>query len=273
MRLWWRVLALCACGGCLFPLDTLQGGSADSGDADASDARTDAGDASTDSAITPFCANVDATAVLFCDDFDDTDASTFPSWNSASGIVTRDPSGWTSPPFSFLGTTVPTGSSANSQSANIKRTYARSVSRAIYAFDVRVDRFDTTNGNAQVNQLSIFSAGVKVEYRLTLSAMTTEFAVHIPPSADAGAQTVSFSLSPWLANRWYHVVFDINAATVPAAVTVAIDGNAVVGPSAAIAIATYGIGSSIEAQAGIYFSGNPQTGWALRIDNALVRVQ
>ena len=277
-----RWLALCALlgGGCLFPsLSDLTDGGADASDvqttSDIAAPETGPSDASDggDAAPIPFCLGQDDAALL-CDDFDDTDAATFANWMGVAGIVVRDSDASTSAPFSMLATTPQSlDASAQNPQARIRRSFTKSLARVTYTFDARIDQFDTLGNRALLNMVTITSGGIDVQYRLSITAAALSYEVHIPAGQDAASTSSLFSVTPWTAGSWHHVVADITTSTVPATVTVTIDGATAVGPNAAASVATFGTGQSVEIQAGIYYATVPETGWAARVDNVLVQAQ
>jgi hypothetical protein len=283
-RLHWAALALSA--GCLFP--SLDGLTGDAGDAavdveteappqDAADENafdaSDASDASVDGGgeTGPFCAALDASNVLICDDFDDSDASTFAKWASSTGTVVRDPSAWRSPPFCLL--TSVAAADAGSPVAHLRQTFVQGVDHLTQTFDARVDQKNTSSSNVYFNLLTVISAGISVQYRFAMSSTAFSFEAHIPNGQDAATQNQDYALVPWSLGVWHHVVLDVSVSAVPATVTVTIDGIVVVGPDASAPFAVYGSGQSIDFQAGIYYASTPESGWALRFDDVLLQAQ
>lgn len=263
--------ALCGCS-LLVSLDSLR--SSDGGGPDAeADAPVDANDAGADSsAPSAFCANVDAANVVLCEDFDETDAATFAGW-SAVGTVARDDVAWTSPPFS-LTTSTPQqlDAAASAPAAHIRRTFAQPVSTVRASFAARIDQFDTLSSAAYLNQVTITSGGIDVQYRVVAYASQLNFQAHIPSGQDAATQSANFPLTMWTKGTWHHVVVDIDVAATPAALTVTVDGLVAV-PDAGVAFAAFGAGQSMDVQAGIYYASTPENGWSVRVDDVLVQAK
>jgi len=280
-----RWVALCALlgGGCLFPsLSSLTDGGTDATSdvltSDIASPETGPTDASADADANappgPFCIGQDSGTMLFCDDFDDTDAATFAKWTSTSSGVTRDPDASTSLPFSLLAVTPPSlDASAPNPSARLRKVFTKSLTHVTYTFDARIDQLDSLGSKAFLNMVTITSGGIDVQYRFAVTATALTYDVHIPSGQDVASLTTSFLLMPWSAGAWHHVVIDIFASTSPATITVAIDGTPAVGPNAPAAVATFGTGQSMEVQAGFYYANTPESGWAAHVDNVLVQSQ
>jgi hypothetical protein len=286
MRGFRSTILLVLLAGCLFPsLADLSGDAgSDAGDATSdvasNDATTDASDASDATALDapvdtgPFCASLDAANVVICDDFDDTDASTFAKWTGGTGSLARDTDASVSPPFALLASTpaLLDGATPNPQ-ARVHRVFVQTVKHVTHTFDARIDQYDTLGQAVYMDMLIVTSGGIDVEYRLQATSTTLAYEAHIPSGQDAAVVSNTFALTPWTAGAWHHVVVDITTSAVPATLTVTIDGATVVGPNAAASVATFGTGQALEVQAGIYYASNPQTGWATHVDNVLVQAQ
>jgi hypothetical protein len=276
----WAVLALTS--SCLFPdlsgleSDASVDSSSDAPPSDASVDATDASDASSDGdgGPTAFCANVDASHVVLCDDFDDSDASTFSNWTGTAGSCARDHDAAVTAPFSLIATAPPSlDASAPVVQARIRRTFTQAVTHVTHTFDARIDQSDTGGNQALLNMLTVTSGGIDVQYRLLATSQALSYEVHIPNGQDAASASSEFALTPWTLGSWHRVVADITTSSVPSTLTVWVDGVVVVGPNAAATVATFGAGQSIEIQAGIYYADTPENGWVVHVDDVLLQLQ
>ena len=283
MRVW--PIVVVGASGCLFPsLSDLDDGLLDATSDVASevapvdvqtndvvDASSDTGDAAVESG--PFCES-GAANVLLCDDFDDSDASTFGKWTSSVGALVRDPGAFTTAPFSLMATTpAQLDAAAPNPSSRLRRTFVQPLNHVTHTFDVRVDTYDTIGNKAFLNMLVITSGGIDVQYRISATATTLLYEVHIPTGQDAASTSTQFSLTPWTPGVWHRVVADITLTSVPAKLTVTVDGNVAVGPNAPASVAAFGAGQSMDVQAGVYYATTPETGWAVHTDNILLQAQ
>lgn len=257
----------------LTSLDDLHGDAAAPVDATSSDVAVDAGGGDVADVVAPdvslpFCPTLDASNVLFCEDFDQTDAAFFPNWTPFGVTPQRDGVSFSSAPFALLAT-APASDSGATQQSYIQRTYNTSPSHVVFSFDALVATADTLGNYAYVNQLSIYTdAGEHTEYRVEASQTKTQFVVSVTP----GTAVSTFTLpNAWLGGGWHHVVMDLEVAAIPATATITIDGTVQLADASAPA-ATFGAGGKMIIKAGIAStSPTPETGWAIDIDNVVVQ--
>jgi len=267
-------VAACA----LFPsLDGLSGDGGTSGDAgidvttndamaDApADSMFDAAETTTTDAGASFsCANSDA---AFCDDFDDSDASTFAKWPKTitfgGGTVTRIASDASSP-FA-VEFNVP-GSDGGVVQANLQHAFISGPTTfARYAFDLRVVKYPTV-GSFNIAPVALTgSTTTGAVDAIALKATTApNFVEQI--ETDAGSSTVphALSLKP-VQGAWTHVRIEwtIAGSTITAHVyfgTTDVSGAVVLDPSSAFT-------STPEITAGVSFEAASTNGAVIDVDN------
>jgi hypothetical protein len=258
--------AIAAIAGCLFPsLDALSGGPDAS-----SEGGSDVGapDVVTDGGAVAFCASVDAT---FCEDFDDSNLTTFAKWDSTEilegGSLTRVDAGL-SPPNAVAITYDPTSASGQlpeELSIDVKGT----TGHIHLVYDLIIDELDTTSGSRlTIAELEITSNGnlLGIREEIEPSGIACFGAVY----PNDGGSTFPL-ISPRLAlgaNVWHHVDVVVDLTKSPAQGGFAFDGTQQVS-NVDIVGATFGPGA-LTIVGGVYYATQPTSGWKLRIDNIAV---
>jgi hypothetical protein len=243
-----------------------------SGDAPAdapTDSKFDAADTATDAGLSFSCASVDA---AFCDDFDDSDASTFTKWSKENafggGTVTRIASD-ASPPFAAE-FSVPASDGGTIQ-ANIQHSFISGPKTfARYAFDLRVAQYPTT-GSFNITPVALSgSSTTGAVDAIALKAST-------PPNfveqlqTDGGGSTIPHALviKP-VQGQWTHVRIEWTiAATITVHVyfgAMDVSGAVVLDPSSAFT-------STPSITAGISFEATSSNGAIIDVDNVTFEMQ
>jgi hypothetical protein len=197
----------------LTPLDNLGGDAATEAASDASlDVVTDVAadvvvtDADASQADAGFCPTLEAGQV-FCDDFDESDASVFPNWSklvaSNGGAVFRGASDASSP---FCAELIVPPNDGGPQAELVKSFISAPTQRVTYAFNLRVVRYPS--GNARFNLSPVEFAGSANAGATDFIALTSSGASFTEqfPIDGGGFATVGHPITKGIAaNVWVSV--------------------------------------------------------------------
>jgi hypothetical protein len=252
------------------------GGSVDGGDVDTVKdvgpidvVSIDAGDGG-DASAGPFCATLDASNVLFCDDFDEADGAFFPNWASNGVAPTRDTQHVRSAPYAVR-VSLPPVDGGGGSSGYILRNIAATNTHVVVSYDAYVGLLDATNQPIKINQLyAISTSPAFTNYLVSISQTATRFVVSASPDGGGAVQSTYAFSSTWPAGTWHHVVMDLQLALNPVVATVTVDGKVEVANVAA-PVATLGPPTSVQLRAGIFSILNATSTVEANVDNVVVQ--
>jgi hypothetical protein len=203
----------------------------------------------------------------FCDDFDDTDASTFSKWSKTNaiggGTVIRVASDASSP---FAARFDVPGTDGGSVQANIQRSFVSGPATfARYAFDLRVVQYPTAGSfNIAPVALTGSSNTGAVDAIAVKAASPPNFVEQL--QADAGGSTVPHTLAiKPVQGQWTHVRIEWTIAGSTITVHVYFDANDVSG--AVVLDPSSAFTSTPQISAGISFEASASNGAIIDVDN------
>jgi hypothetical protein len=231
--------------------------------ADAADASIDVSiDAGLDAVVTPFCSMQDA---QFCDDFDDSDASSFPKWSSVSlargGTINRSASDASVP----LGIAVKVPSwDGGSPSAYLSRVFLQPPAKYVhYAFALRVDHFPS---GTSINTTAIrLGSGDDVHLSIGMNGSLLEESVPTDAGSIFPTHTLTTNLST---GKWARVEIDLAIGS-PIQAKVRFDGMLVL----QTALDSRHIVSTLGVWNGITYEGSVGDGSWVTMDDVVVDYQ
>jgi hypothetical protein len=223
------------------------------------------------------CANLTATDVVFCSDFDEQNA---PPWNwpieleNGKGVLAADTTDFLSSPNGFAASN-PDLISGSATLTSLATTFVSSAAHIDYVFEMFVKTYggvgSTGNPSVPVAQLQVGEGGSTA---LFLNLVLEGSQLHLEQSyalSEGGQQTQSSAVMGTIGSKeWVKVEMLLDRSVMPWTVTVLLAGTAGLNAPAAIAL-TAPNDTNLEVSLGIIEIVPPIAANAFTFDNVVVR--